>query len=1137
MYNSATSILITKFHFPSAKKYILCKSTGMLNLSKLSNLDTVEKLAAHENLTEILTRLKRIGGRPIRRQPQRAVNKAYEKIYLKEVNNTNVSDNNNNNYDCTSNNNITYEVTPNTNVQENLFEDDSMLLILTNFPSSGFSFKKPRKITTNNPDQVSIVRSHKGKATFVLFYDSHDVYVCGFGLEKKLHDEVKKVSRRRKLQRDANVYGDMGKKVRAMLVFKVAGFDRNKKKLSVFLLSDYIGIIGIIERSEKSSNLLPGPKSRMLKYLRDAQAHFNAEKAEINEKLRIAETVTKLFSNVDAEDVLSAEEDGGTFLLDQRGLAGGSIARKVGGIGKALKMVAYRENMPHTNRAIDECHSIMTKVRRIKKRQGRSGKLPGKKLEIPSKVEQELKDIVEKHYSVAPTLTEMERMVRESTTVPFDSPERWNKQVKNDKDLFRKKTSKAGSYLPLLPLWHLRKEIFMQPVKSWEHFVKLLLSEQCVSKWIRFLAAAYAVAKMNAPDKKQKKHDGEPMLAGETLDPVVDLLLEQRDFIKDGVVKAHYMQLLLLLLLLMLPRWFSARQTTCLIVNIISKHDFDKRMKTMPNIKEINHVIDFIRTGDGPLDYRVRISHGKKRGRGGSRSTHFKDIDYEGEELRKYHSLLELLPECFWAYSVLTGHAVTHDSSEPRNYISQYQPKIGRNKGWHRVLKCHQFPMMFPQYHHGSKHFLSPTVLVEGADVWAYVGDVDEILPDRFRRANKWSRGMAKEVENLLLNQNVHLRSDGQDMVETSSLKPMPFPNKARQEACCLFYDKNTTQSSVADGMRLLNDILGQVINSGITEAPVRLEAKHFGGAAEYYEYVYTGAISEHLRVIREQGCRLEFKFLGRYGSGVLTLIACDHLIERLRSRARAVQLLERRKRDTLREEDHDNANVVINSYAAFKTDKLRPFAQLYNPSFRFIEIREDFRSKVKERMASHPQIKPTMDKMPNTFVAPKREGSAGLEGKGSASSLKKRCSSMEQLSIVEQNAQIRYLSYQKRIRDLMRKLAADGEVRSNEQFKLVQKELEDEVAHAGKLWEEKWGGSLLSSVVGQPRTIAKLVGGSFGGIVGGVINFLKRKASDFWYGGSGGVDVGCIGGDNNGWGSEKFNDRMPKRRKCQEPE
>eukprot|EP00943_MAST-04B_sp_MAST-4B-sp1_P002530 g2530.t1 len=195
--------------------------------------------------------------------------------------------------------------------------------------------------------------------------------------------------------------------------------------------------------------------------------------------------------------------------------------------------------------------------------------------------------------------------------------------------------------------------------------------------------------------------------------------------------------------------------------------------------------------------------------------------------------------------------------------------------------------------------------------------------------------------------------------------------------------------------------------------------------------------------------CKLEFKYLGRYGSGILKLLSCNHIMERLRGSSRAIALLKNMKADVLRQEDHDNEKVVLDSYTVFKSEKLRTFAQLHNPSFSRFEVREDFRDKKLERFSSHPHVKPTVDGLlPTTFVTPI------VNPKGS---LKDRCGSMSNLSIVEQNAQIRYFSFHKEIRNIMNELKKDAEVKQNDSFKLYYEELQREMQKAGVLWEKKW--------------------------------------------------------------------------------
>ena len=144
----------------------------------------------------------------------------------------------------------------------------------------------------------------------------------------------------------------------------------------------------------------------------------------------------------------------------------------------------------------------------------------------------------------------------------------------------------------------------------------------------------------------------------------------------------------------------------------------------------------------------------------------------------------------------------------------------------------------------------------------------------------------------------------------------------------------------------------------------------------------------------------------------------------------------------------------------------------MHNPSFARFEVREDYRSKKLERFSSHPYVKPTADGLlPTTFVKP----IVNPEG-----SLKDRCGSMAKLSIVEQNAQVRYFSFHKEIRNIMNELKKDAEVKQNDSFKLYYEELQREMKKAGLLWEKNgkttteeqyamlftWSSALLKNVV-----------------------------------------------------------------------
>jgi hypothetical protein len=950
------------------------------------------------------------------RKPNRVVE--YKKLYLQTDEEKRRSGSNN--YRVITNvNNAVIEATP--------YKDSSMILFLTKFSSLNAFSAPTEKLKTKNRNEIAVIRNCTGKPAFAAFYDGVAVHVCHFELHDEARKEVKRVAKMLKLEREKKYYGDLSKKMRAMLIAEVPSFDSKRfKKISVYALNDYIKIINSLPKGTIASSQF----SRLKKYLQELLGYMDSNQTKENENIRIASALSEMFDNVDSDEIIAAEAVGNTFHLDVAGVAGESIAMKAKKLVTSFKCVAYMEKLQHTNNVINELYDIMFETRKIKMRNGL------RKLPNPITIDKETKEGVTllTNYTGA-TLSDFKRLIDQNQTVPFDSPIRFEKQIRNTVPAFYQKVGDPKTYEALFPLWQLRKKIFpLIPIKNWKHFCELLLSEKCVMKWIRYLIASYSVAKINSINMKPKLNDGDPTLVGNTLDPVIEMLLEQRYLISDDLVNAHYMQILLPV---MLAKWFSTRQTTCLIVNIISKTDFDKRIQ-IPNIPEINHVIDIIRTGTDILDYRVRISHSKKR----SLKPDGKDVDIEGEELLKKKHLVELLPQIFKAYHVLTGHEVKHCNSEPRCYISGYVSPIGEKKGWRRVLKCHQFPFMFPLYEHGSKHFISPSIPVDGAEIWIKVNE-DNLLDETFMKANSWTAGVASKVSKHLSSMNVEIDVDGSRSY--TALKTMPLPNKPRKQACCLFYTKNTTQSVIHDSMQLLNSILKQIIDSGLHGTPIYFSEKYFG---KDYQYVYKGKISEHLKLVAEH-CKLEFKFLGRYGSGVLKLLSCNHIIERLRGCSRATALLKNMIADVLRQEDHDNEKVVLDSYTVFKSEKLRTFAQLHNPSFARFEVRQDYRSKKLDRFSSNPYVKPTADGLlPTTFVKPI------VDPKGS---LKDRCGSMSNLSIVEQSAQVRYFSFHKEIRNTMNELKKDAEINQNESFKLYYEELQREMQEAGILWGKKW--------------------------------------------------------------------------------
>ena len=101
---------------------------------------------------------------------------------------------------------------------------------------------------------------------------------------------------------------------------------------------------------------------------------------------------------------------------------------------------------------------------------------------------------------------------------------------------------------------------------------------------------------------------------------------------------------------------------------------------------------------------------------------------------------------------------------------------------------------------------------------------------------------------------------------------------------------------------------------------------------------------------------------------------------------AEALAMLKNEIKQVETKNDHKD-DVIKKNYGAFKSDELKPFAQPFHEGHRSIDVREDFRAKVVERLASHPYVRPTFDMVPSTNV----------QFKAANGSLKDRCHDMRQ--------------------------------------------------------------------------------------------------------------------------------------------
>ena len=912
------------------------------------------------------------------------------------------------------------------------YEIEDRMFGLCNSPSSGVAFNV-RKTRSNKLDAVSIFNNGTGVPTFALYYDRQKVYIWHFGATKKLSDVIKAYKIPTAGTDIGQVMGTLFKnevpmvpvmekgKLVSRCKWKWPNFELHKaKRKTIYELTDYLGVLRKLDTS-----LLPN--IRFKGYLSKALQHFDAETVRLSQPMTIAAQMAKIFPLEGREQELVDAYEGNhsslvhDYHLGVYNILGRNLAVKIKDLGDRIKAIGYLYEIQHENGAIDLCHKITHDTRECRgENRGNMDSLIG--------LEESRKTLRYHLNKIEPlSLRQLLDMIADKTlNIPFDAPKKYISQQKNNPEKFRKMMGK-GMEEPLIIFWHLRHEMFN--IETWSDFCKNMLTNPIVKTYIQFYMSALVVAKYYSTRKPKEK---DPNMVGPSWNRCFALLFESRiQLSKTG--KAQFWSTCLPAFL---NRWFSPRQTTTVICNIISERDLNIRQRICENkaLSDLNHVIDLIRTSNG---YRVRISHGKNAGKHDDSNKMKKNLDVSGEDIRRYPYLLEALPEIFDAYMTLTGHRVSHDNLEPRMYLSGYEIPVGEKAGWRYILPCCQFPYAFPTYKHLCKNWISPTC--RRSEIMMCKVNESTLLPKALS-GNQWYKNDLQTARDHLETMRIPVSIDGEETY--TSLTPMLHPNKPRKPAHTLFYEENTSQTVTAKCCEGMQKYIFALIDSGLNETAV----KYFG---DKITIKFDPIEKEHFRNVKR--CRFQHKMIGRQGTGEIEILSCNYLIKKLSACTRAVEELKLRKRSIGLKEDHgeNDEYVILKSYPSYKSDELKIFSQLHNRMFNTVEVRQDFRSKVVERLASHKHIKPTRDCMPDTFVTESKTEGTLLD----------RCGNMEFLSVEngEQSAQIKYLSFHWKIRDVMDELGQIGEIAKHEHFIQKQRNLEEEMTQAGELWESRW--------------------------------------------------------------------------------
>ena len=423
-----------------------------------------------------------------------------------------------------------------------------------------------------------------------------------------------------------------------------------------------------------------------------------------------------------------------------------------------------------------------------------------------------------------------------------------------------------------------------------------------------------------------------------------------------------------------------------------------------------------------------------------------------------------MLPEMFKAYAVITGHEVTHANRQPTWKITTCKRAFGKAySGYHVVVQHHQVPWAYPKYEHGARHAISPMLDVDGDCVYINV-DTNKLskgYPSAKNKLSDWGSKNIKHVEKWLRSQRCTIAVDGQELV--TPLKPMPFANEPMMETGSLYCLQNESYKTCRKSIDFLDSFLKRVIR---LNGRCVLEKKDFGMDCVFQSSV---PITEHLKLFAEH-CNLDYKYFGRTGSAPQTIFAAEWIIRHLEANgscARAEAILNNSVANLLKEEDHVNRSICKRHYVAHKSDTLKPFAELDNETHRHIDVREDYRSMTAQRLASG-KFRPSMQEMkPSGFVEPR----------AAVGSLKDRCNDIHNLTIKEQDAQDSFIAMVERRNQLILQLARNSDIASNEAFRLLKHEVEEEMKEAQRLWDAKHSNGICTSVTNAGKRVLETIG------------------------------------------------------------
>ena len=790
----------------------------------------------------------------------------------------------------------------------------------------------------------------------------------------------------------------------------------------------------------------------MLKYLHDASAYYPT--VSLKDKEITSWTATN-WSNpsVSAEAIQDVYDSGKGYSMES-GEAGVSLEKKAKLLWHALCGIAYQENIKVTNGIIEKLQEAESMFKTFKKAKTTPAKRGDYTLVKDKAAEEEIKAWTMKKLSDTwvskyqrRTKTDFESMLKFRTDVRYMKPIKdwkggYTPEQTADEDV-QEWFYQPDTYAPLIYLWNKKQHMGTKPIDTWKDFGKFMLQDLEACDWTRYLLCGYVVAHRKAPFSTNCYKN--PTLVGDTLEPIVQLLVEQRKCLS-GMVRAKYLSALLPLLT---AYWFKARRPLCYSTMIISRKDYEARRQLLAELPYIEDGLFIVVHEHGLKLY--------KREHKTSNRKVFDDFELLNDnQIGSYPYLAELLPEIVDAYAVLTGHHVTPHNTEPRWYISSYSPK-NHNKGWYRCLQYSAFPMLKPSYENGCKNFISPKVIMEQSGAVLYAkANPESLIPVKFQKKNKfefneWEYFKDKTIELRKYDTEHNSLSEIDCKRLTVEIQPMKHANKVREESYGAFWKKNMSYDDVNQTIAVLDSIFKTLVKTG----KFVLEASIFG---EDICVSYKGEITEHLQLAAAYGS-LDYNFLGRYCSTNVMTDVLDEIKGKCSLTAEQNLKIGNLEKIFLAAENHVSATIARNAYHVFQNTLDNPSISGFSGFYRVAKTQKkqvltdkDFSAYDISRLSSHPYTRPSWSTRPTTFVTP-------VDASGE---IEDRCSDARQLSILEQNAQIFYFrSFWGKYEQLIELNQTDRDGCYTNEIATMESTMKD----AQRQWDKKWGGSLCEKV------------------------------------------------------------------------